>query len=124
MNENIIPKVPAALGACQFVKWVGRSVVFRREVGGKPEWLVFFEAGAEVDPAKSQLRFRLREALELAEAEDLRRQVELSEKLVGEVVMEEQVRALTKELLVDHNRKCRACPTCVELKELITKLEA
>lgn len=37
---------------------------------------------------------------------------------------EEQVRALTKELLVDHNRRCRACPICVDLKELIAKLEA
>jgi hypothetical protein len=37
---------------------------------------------------------------------------------------QEQVRALTKELLVDHNRRCRACPICVDLKELLAKLEA
>jgi hypothetical protein len=67
--------------------------------------------------------FRTKREAEALKEELLTRERDaLAKRLIGEVVAEERVRELTKELLVDHNRRCRACPTCVELKELLAKL--
>lgn len=82
------------------------------------KWAVMTELGGFKEA------YRTKAEAEAAKADMvMREQVALSEKLIGEVVMEERVRVLTKELLVEHNRRCRACPTCVELKELLAKLE-
>lgn len=64
--------LPHGFEDCTFVARVGTSVVFRRVVQKRAEWLVFFDVpeGGAVDLNRSQLRFRRREALELAEEKD------------------------------------------------------
>ena len=64
-----------------------------------------FRTKREAEALKEELLTRSRDAL--------------AKKLIDEVVAEEKVRDLTKELLREHNRRCRACPTCVELKALL-----